>query len=220
MVKIIHQTYKTSVLPKCFRQEWADSWKELNPEFEYRFWTDEEITDFMRDKSGSFFETWINYDVSIKKWDSWRWFVLKEIGGLYVDMDFACLKPISNLLESVGDKFAAAKEGDPSQPNVFCNAFMYSPPNSPFFEGVADDLMRFRNAHVLDSSACRFLTRRVKSNQKDFFEIKTKDIYPIWWNDKRKKEVRELDLNHLRMLFPDSSAITFWSGSWLSETLN
>ena len=46
--KIIHQTWKTNNVPeKC--KEWVKSWKEKNPGWDYRLWTDEDNRNLIKE---------------------------------------------------------------------------------------------------------------------------------------------------------------------------
>ena len=89
--KIIHQTWKNENIPyDTFKKEWIDSWTNLNPAWEYKLWTDEDILSFIEDKFPWFVNRFNEYPKNIQRVDAFRYFVLYEYGGLYADMDFEC----------------------------------------------------------------------------------------------------------------------------------
>ena len=95
--KIIHQTWKTKkLLPEFII--WRDSWIKLNPEFVFCFYTDRDINKFIRKNYPEYEELW-NSLVNIEKVDVFRYLILYKYGGVYVDMDCECLKPIGPLLD-------------------------------------------------------------------------------------------------------------------------
>ena len=98
--KIIHQTWKNENIPyDTFKQEWIDSWINLNPVWEYKLWTDDDILSFIEDKFPWFVNRFNEYPKNIQRVDAFRYFVLYEYGGLYADMDFECFKNIDGLVE-------------------------------------------------------------------------------------------------------------------------
>lgn len=55
MVKIIHQTWVDEDIPRnIYKQEWQDSWKNMSPDWDYMFWTDEDNERLIRDEYPSF----------------------------------------------------------------------------------------------------------------------------------------------------------------------
>jgi mannosyltransferase OCH1-like enzyme len=62
MVKIIHQTWKDLDPPRdIYRQEWQDSWKRDYPDWEYKFWTDEDNLSFVKNSYPEFFDFFFKY---------------------------------------------------------------------------------------------------------------------------------------------------------------
>jgi hypothetical protein len=93
--KIIWQTYRDEHLPSR-GAEAVQSWKKMNPEWEYRFCTDPEILEFMnREFGGDLARIFASVPVGVMKADIWRYAILYKFGGLYADIDTTCLSPIS-----------------------------------------------------------------------------------------------------------------------------
>ena len=89
--KIIHQTWKSRDLPDNFKK-WSKIIKDLHPDWEYKLWTDEDNRNFIKNHYSWFLKTYDNYDVHIKRVDAVRYFYLYHYGGVYIDLDFICLK--------------------------------------------------------------------------------------------------------------------------------
>lgn len=87
---IIHQSWKTTDLSTygILAKKSQDSWKKLYPDFEYKFWTDKDIADYMKKQSRIYQRAFNELDQNIKKMDFFRYLVLHEYGGIYSDMDF------------------------------------------------------------------------------------------------------------------------------------
>ncbi|CCK67900.1 mannosylinositol phosphorylceramide synthase catalytic subunit SUR1 KNAG_0A02110 [Huiozyma naganishii CBS 8797] len=96
--KIIHQTYKTEDIPK----HWVHGQqrcKDLHPDYEYILWTDEMSHDFIRENFSWFLPTFENYKFPIQRADAIRYFVLLTYGGVYIDLDDVCERPLDPLLK-------------------------------------------------------------------------------------------------------------------------
>lgn len=94
--KIIWQTSKEPYeeLPEYLRIM-TQTWKDMNPEWEYRYVTNQEGGEWISQIYGSLYKSMYDYiSVPFCKADYWRYLVLKMNGGLYVDIDTVCLKPI------------------------------------------------------------------------------------------------------------------------------
>lgn len=96
--KLFFQTFKTDTFSEQF-QRIPDSWKEKNPNYEYRFFKDSDCDAFMK---ANFDERTYNAYKKIipgaYKADMWRYAVLYVHGGVYADLDTICLNPIDNFL--------------------------------------------------------------------------------------------------------------------------
>ena len=77
-------------------------------------------------------ELYNNYNVHIKRVDAVRLLYLYAYGGVYMDIDFACLKPLEDLPLPPGRFVAGYQERDQSSPQAIANAFMAAPPRHPF----------------------------------------------------------------------------------------
>ena len=95
--KIIYQTWKSKELNPTI-DKLRDSWKDKNPEFEYVYFDDSDILEFL---SLNFDERVIKCYKRITngslKADFFRYCVIYIQGGLYIDVDISCDKPLKDM---------------------------------------------------------------------------------------------------------------------------
>jgi mannosyltransferase OCH1-like enzyme len=90
--KIIHQVWLGGELPEEYKK-YTDSWKKYHPDWTYILWGDKEAKDFPM-QNREFFEASNSLG---QKSDIFRAEILNQYGGIYVDVDFECLKPFDDL---------------------------------------------------------------------------------------------------------------------------
>ncbi len=98
-----------------------------------------------------FLNKYDSYPTNIQRVDSFRYFLLKKIGGVYVDMDFECLENIEALLR--GYSCVIGKEPKShcdrfSVEMILCNAFMAAAPNDAFISFVCQKVAGYRDTVV------------------------------------------------------------------------
>ncbi len=215
-VRCIHQTWKDrDPPPRLFRQEWSASWRELNPGWDFKFWTNRDIAAFVENEYPDFFPTWLLYPKSIMRIDAWRYLLLKLHGGLYVDLDFLCLHPLDEWL-SVTDRMLCGDEGGGS----CCNAFLWAPaPNLPFFDGIEEALIRTETLpNVIHATGPGFLSGYA-AERSTLLEIAPRELlYPVAWHEHALlEELKDQPRSALADIYPQAKAMTFWSASWVEE---
>lgn len=178
--KIIHQTAPSDESkwdPKW--KECQQSWKDLHPDFEYRFWSDEDIDTFMRDNYPDFYENvFTKYDVKIKRIDAFRYFLLKHFGGVYADMDFMCQKRFFEELPP--DKVSIS---EPPWTNgsgtTYENALMISAKGHPFWDSVIEGLYRRKDEpFVLETTGPALIIECVKNNKDQVHTLASEEYDP------------------------------------------
>lgn len=92
-----------------------------------------------------------------------RYFLLFQYGGVYMDLDFACvrsLESIHTLRDTPGRATLILQRKNAGDYEAVSNAFMAAPPRHPFFRHVIRLLKASAHRpHVLDATGPRFLTR-------------------------------------------------------------
>lgn len=95
--KIIHQTYKTKNLPQEI-QEVVDKVKDMNPDYEYRFYDDNDCVNFiMQNYQDDSLEMYlrINPNYGSARADFFRYLLMYKVGGVYLDIKSVTTKPLN-----------------------------------------------------------------------------------------------------------------------------
>lgn len=98
--KIIHQTFKTSSLPNELLEN-VEFIKEMNPDFEYRFYDDNDCIDFIRknypeEKLKLYLS--INEKYGAARADYFRYLLMYKVGGVYLDIKSTTTTPLRETL--------------------------------------------------------------------------------------------------------------------------
>jgi mannosyltransferase OCH1-like enzyme len=140
--KIIHQTYKvTSPLPEVYAT-CQSTILELHPDFEYKFWTDEDMFDEIKTNFPLYYEAFMALPRMIMRIDMFRYFLMYQYGGLYVDLDYMMFKPF-DMLESDAKIVLPSNREECKNPTKYTcigNSIFASEPNHPFWKMVIDTL--------------------------------------------------------------------------------
>jgi len=91
----------------------TDRWSLLNPEYTYRLYTDEDMDTFVNETyPGPIAESYNRLNIVVARVDFWRYLVLYEYGGVYVDMDMAADTadyPLRDLIRDEDDAIVTAE---------------------------------------------------------------------------------------------------------------
>lgn len=96
--KIIIQTWKTEYLPnkyKCY----VENIKNNNPEYTYIFFSDKDISIFLRQNYPDYYETYNKLPLKIQKIDFFRYIAVYHYGGFYMDLDMDGEANMDDLLQ-------------------------------------------------------------------------------------------------------------------------
>ncbi|MGN9790595.1 glycosyltransferase [Streptomyces sp. OZ13] len=219
---LIHQTWKDSDIPAEW-QEWADSWRLHHPDWGYRLWTDADNRAFLEEHYPWFLPIYDGYPEAIMRADAIRYFLLDHFGGLYVDLDFECLRSASGILD--GRDLVLGCEPDVHTrlllarrrgfDRIVGNAFMASRPGHPFWTHVHRQLV---SAHklpsTLDATGPFFLTRAVDSAPAtdSITVLRPEVLYP-----KVSPYATEL-FGPQETDYDSAYAVHHWSDSWAFDT--
>ncbi|MEQ1839488.1 MAG: glycosyltransferase, partial [Verrucomicrobiales bacterium] len=95
--RIIHQTWKTADIPERFR-DYSQSWRDRNPDWTYRFWSDRDLLEFVADHYPEFLELFCSYPRGVQRADAGRYLLLHHFGGIYGDIDTECRQSLEPLV--------------------------------------------------------------------------------------------------------------------------
>jgi glycosyltransferase involved in cell wall biosynthesis len=219
---LIHQTWKDSDVPPQW-EAWADSWRRRHPGWGYRLWTDADNRAFLQEHYPWFLPVYDGYPEAIMRADAIRYFLLDHFGGLYVDMDFECLRPVDDILD--GRELVLGCEPEAHTrlllarqrgfARIVGNAFIASRPGHPFWAHVHRQLVgSHKAASALDATGPFFLTRAVDSvpDPASITVLGPEVLYPEV-SPYAKELFGPQDADHDR-----AYAVHHWSGSWVAGT--
>ena len=156
--RIIHQTWDSSAVPRKF-VPWMRSWTQHHPQWQYWFWTPDDVRCLLRQRYPDFVQFYDKYPTMLQRADVMRYFVLYTFGGVYADLDMECLKPIDPLLFNRSCVFSEEpyehvyilnrRVGDA---NVM-NTIMACRPGHPYFKEILDKLPQTKNIRNRDAVA-------------------------------------------------------------------
>jgi len=189
--KHFHWIWLGSPVPKK-QKEWIFSWLLKHPGFQYSVWQD--FTDL---QNQAYFDKAANWAA---KADIARYEILYRYGGVYIDTDFECFKPIDIFLEK--DALLVKEPGD-----AVANSLIGLKAGDPFIKYCIDSLPAWIDEHANDGTNVQsgpvFFTEMCKRfGMKDFVEDTTL-FYP--YNIKEPK-----------FIYPQSYAAHHWEASWIS----
>jgi GT2 family glycosyltransferase len=122
--KIIHQLW---IGPKPAPTNHMDTWKNMNPDFEYIRWSEEEL---MKRDMKIECQNRVDEMVEINgKADIIRWEILYKYGGVFLDADSICVEPIDDMLMKC--KYFAGWEHEQLRKGLIATGTMGFPPKHP-----------------------------------------------------------------------------------------
>ena len=138
--KIVHQTWKgcASSLPSK-QARWREGCMRVNPGWSFWLWNDEDNRRLIADHYPSFLKMYDSYDVKMKRVDAARLFYLHRFGGIYMDLDFACLRSFEELPMPSHDAVFSHQYANTAAKDLagvagtIANNFMVAAPDHPFF---------------------------------------------------------------------------------------
>ncbi len=130
--KIIWQTFKTNEVPLIMK-DYVDSWIIKNPEYEYKFFDDEDILEFLRNDFPKYYEGYNMIKYGASKADLWRYLIIYKYGGVYADMDCQCINSLRKWVKPSSEfvtQFGTNKD--------ICQWLLISAPGNPIFLRAAE----------------------------------------------------------------------------------
>lgn len=138
--RLIHQVWSDKVIPipEVF-ENFADTWKTNNSEWEYKLWGQADMDNFIALFYPELLPKYESFPYDIQRWDAIRYLILDKLGGVYVDIDSECLKPIDELIGEHECCFSLEPKEhcmSLSKDIYFNNAFIGVIPKHPFIQKV------------------------------------------------------------------------------------
>ncbi|MGE0702631.1 MAG: glycosyltransferase family 32 protein, partial [Vicinamibacterales bacterium] len=223
--RIIHQTWRTADVPP----EWsrlAATWRNHHPDWELRLWTDADNERLVRDHYPELAAQYASCPYGIQRADFARYLILHRHGGVYVDLDMDCLRPVDSLLEGrtcVLTEEPAIHAAWIGRTRMVSNGFIAASPGHPFMERVLD-LLKVRNlritshAEVLTSTGPVMLGEALASGNFDVQVLPRGAFSPLTSNDLeliQLHEGRNVEAIRARCRERGAWAIHYWANTWV-----
>jgi mannosyltransferase OCH1-like enzyme len=209
--KIIHQIWLGSPIPDRYKK-FQDTWRINHPDWEYILWTDKEVAEFGLKNQAQ-------YDASVnwgQKADIARYEILNRYGGLYIDVDFECLRPF-DIFHHTCDFYTGVTYG----PNfALYNGLIGVAPNHQMMQLCIEKMNIHQKFHkdpiinILYSSGPYFFTRMYKNYMHTATDASV--AFPVgyfypWPNTFRYENEREQIEKWFKQ---ETFAVHHWTVSW------
>lgn len=198
--RVIHQIWLGGEVPDPLARFCA-GWRELHPEWEWRLWTSPDELELRNADLLRQPEVFVPAG-SVPQFvaDVMRYEILERFGGLYVDTDMECRKPLDGLV--AGAECFAAWE---SQGSWIGNAILGSVPGALFMQRLIDALPwsadRHRHKRPNVSSGPQFLTQQYRGHERELTVFEQAMFYPASWSEFRRSTEA----------FPDAYTVHHWN---------
>lgn len=217
--KIIHQTWRDHNLPVSERL--PRSWQQKNPDWEYRFWTDDDLASFVEQDYPDLWPLYQAVKKPVQKADIARYLILHKFGGLYADIDTECVGPLAEL--ALETRVVLSQEPPEhwhhahirAMEMVVFNGTMASPAGHPFWLDVMHMLLRCRHAQksVLDSTGPMMLTGCVLA----YAHPKDIALHSCHLFNGQTKDGHTSETAEFGSLSPARISTHLWHGTWIDK---
>jgi mannosyltransferase OCH1-like enzyme len=226
MQTVLFQTWKSKTDIPRHLSLWQQTWIGHHPLWQHTFWDDHDNREFIRNHYPWFLEKYDAYPREIFRADVIRYFFLYHYGGVYVDMDFECLKPLDPLLNGITENVILGRMGgDGEHPHSIPNALLIAKTaQHPFWLHVIAHLQARPASHgpelatgpVMLHSALRSFS------SSDIAVLPPEYFYPVNWSTEAGQCIRQRVIEQGRLLteqekhdlFPKAYAVTYWAHTW------
>jgi mannosyltransferase OCH1-like enzyme len=144
----IIQTWKTKDVPIHYK-EFVNKVKSKNPNWNYLFFDDNDIIDFMKSTKMEYYQTFLNLSDKIQQIDFFRYVAIYYYGGLYLDLDIdivaafddidynKCIFPIET--KNPVDEILTSQSI-----SLIGNYAFYAPKGHPFLKMIIENIVKQR----------------------------------------------------------------------------
>jgi len=196
--KKLHQVWLGDKdIPRKF-VEFTNNWRDLHPDWDYKLWTDETISDKpeiknLVDQCGAF----------SSKSNVVRLYAVYLEGGVYADMDVDWVQNLDKLL-NVNAFAGRQRPGKEMKEDMFCNAVFGAIPNSEWVKSQIEELPQL--VHLPPPWGPSLMTRAATSfkQTEKFNDYPKYYFYPFTWMENPLPKSR----------YKNSYAIHYWRMSW------
>lgn len=156
--KIIHQTWKTTLLSKSF-QILSERVQKMHPHWEYKLWTDSDNRNLIAEMDSDFLPIYDNFKYPIQRVDSAKYFIMKKYGGVYLDLDIFINKKLDKLIESIDGsmEIMLGVESDEAayfhkMDKIISNALIISQPRHTLWDVIINYIKKDRQNNIINKN--------------------------------------------------------------------
>ena len=231
---VVRDEHKLPYLASCLMQH--ENWK-------VRIWTDEKIRLFVQEKSKRDLQV-LDRLIGAKKSDFFRVFVLHQLGGVYLDADVECVRPLDPYLAAHNAPCMFTEEPDLHKIVLYgkqryalmpCNFFMAGRQNSASFELLLNQLRRIaaddsvlRSADATEITGPRLIGRMMDRMQDCHIAPASLFAPAVAWNNPavveacnspKTPDIHKLcsDAINTTLHMQESFTIHHWAHSWSDD---
>lgn len=199
--KIIHQIWLGPLEPPL---EAMESWKNLHPDWEYILWTEKNLPAL---KNQDAFDRSEAYS---QKADILRYEILYHLGGVFVDADEYCIKPINPLFEEIyqnrRDCFAVYEKGNSG---LVANGIMGCTKKNLFMEKMVNEVNIDQEGRTWEIVGPKYLTDLIEKYKPAVYLFKSKVFLPVHHSERPRKKI---NLNQLKQ-DPEIYGVQLWGST-------
>lgn len=162
--RIIHQTYKANDLHADLREN-VRVLRERNPNYEYRFYSDEDIVEFIRNNYPSdILETYqmINPEYGPARADYFRYLLMYKVGGVYLDIKSNCDKSFDEIINEEDEiilthwKDRWGYDTLHNDYGEYCQWVMMNVPGHPLLKRVINEVSQNIRSYTIQKGVGKF----------------------------------------------------------------
>lgn len=231
--KIIHQIWsdKYKPLPKFFTVL-AETWKEHHPDWEYVFWDEERMHNFVKMEFPEYYDFWNSLPFDVQRWDSIRYLILYRMGGMYLDFDFECWENVEPLLQcSCNIALGPDTHRDIYEVNNFISIGLIAcVPEHVFIKHIINKVFSRQtleyeptagiSIHILNTTGPLMVSRLydtlLPEEKKEIYLIPAK--YAIPFDSKQMRLVKAgVESEELEACLQEAYAVHYYSNAWVGS---
>ncbi|VHO02144.1 TcdA/TcdB catalytic glycosyltransferase domain-containing protein [Candidatus Rhabdochlamydia sp. T3358] len=217
---IVHQIWLGGQVPEKYG-EWMKSWVNLMG-WEYKLWTDDDVKEMVL-YNRKLYDQSSNYG---EKSDILRLEILWEYGGLYVDVDYECIKP--EIFDGLHKSFDFYIGFEPIEHGLIydmyktCNALVGAAPGHPlildFMEHMNENVIKYQYQTAVEKTGPDYLSRVIFAYEQNNINYQYRNMYLpcTFFYPFSAPEIKVLSQQELLSQLPlETAAIHYWTGSWI-----
>lgn len=231
--KIIHQIWGGDKTLPVYFQNFANTWKKMNPSWKYEFWDDNKILSLVEDSYPEYLRMFQAFPYNMQRWDTVRYFILDKLGGLYADFDSECLKPLDGL--SSNTTFWTSQEPEEyalrNEKDIYLStAIMGAEPSHPFVRRMIENIFSYsfknekyildynsKTAEVVNSTGPLMLTLTYEQYpDKSLVQLISRDDIASYTTEETVSILKGIESEILDKRIEGAFAVHYFFNNWMT----